>query len=161
NQVPLQGATVSVKGTNVQTSTDDSGVFTLSTPADTFTLAVSYIGFLTREFPVNTLLEGEIVIELEPAQDETLDEVVVVGYGTQRKRDITGAVSSVNAQAISEVPVTQASQALQGRAAGILVTNTSNKPGGGATVRIRGNRSFSAGNDPLYVIDGIPITGGL
>src|SRR5690606_11224524 len=100
NQVPLQGATVSVKGTNVQTSTDDSGVFTLSTPADTFTLAVSYIGFLTREFPVNTLLEGEIVIELEPAQDETLDEVVVVGYGTQRKRDITGAVSSVNAQAI-------------------------------------------------------------
>lgn len=162
NQVPLQGATVNVKGTNITTSTNDSGMFVISAPVDTFTLEVSYVGFLSREFPVNISLSGEIVIDLEPNQeDATLDEVVVVGYGTQRKRDVTGAVSSVNAQAIQEVPVTQPSQALQGRAAGVLVTNTSNKPGGGATVRIRGNRSFSAGNDPLYVIDGIPITGGL
>ncbi len=158
---PLYGATVGIKGTDAEASTDETGNFVVSSPSDTATLVVSFIGFLTQEYPVGTAQTGELVITLQPDDATELEEIVVVGYGTQRKRDITGAVSSVSAQAISEVPVTQASQALQGRAAGILVTNTSNKPGGGATVRIRGNRSFSAGNDPLYVVDGIPITGGL
>ncbi|MBK1442140.1 TonB-dependent receptor [Parapedobacter sp. ISTM3] len=160
-QQPLSGATVSVKGSETKASTDEWGNFAITLPADTATLVVSYIGFVTQEYPVWADRSGEIVVTMEAEAANELDEIVVVGYGTQRKRDITGAVSSVDAQAIAEVPVTQASQALQGRAAGVLVTNTSNKPGAGATVRIRGNRSFSAGNDPLYVIDGIPITGGL
>ncbi|SKB91663.1 TonB-linked outer membrane protein, SusC/RagA family [Parapedobacter luteus] len=160
-QQPLSGATVSVKGSETKASTDEWGNFAITLSADTATLVVSYIGFVTQEYPVWADRSGEIVVTMEAEAANELDEIVVVGYGTQRKRDITGAVSSVDAQAIAEVPVTQASQALQGRAAGVLVTNTSNKPGAGATVRIRGNRSFSAGNDPLYVIDGIPITGGL
>ncbi|MFC7526785.1 SusC/RagA family TonB-linked outer membrane protein [Parapedobacter sp. GCM10030251] len=161
SEQPLAGATVSVKGTDTRVSTDEQGNFAIAIPTDGATLVISFLGFVTQEYPVQSDPGEEIIVSMQPEEANELDEIVVVGYGSQRKRDITGAVSSVDAKSIQEVPVTQASQALQGRAAGVLVTNTSNKPGGGATVRIRGNRSFSAGNDPLYVIDGIPITGGL
>ncbi|MEJ7827252.1 MAG: TonB-dependent receptor plug domain-containing protein, partial [Segetibacter sp.] len=101
---------------------------------------------------------------IDVALDENvqkLDEVVVVGYGQQKKRDITGAISSVSSKALSEVPVNSPAQALQGRVAGLYAVTQGYRPGSDVTIRIRGNRSFSAGNDPLYVVDGIPLTGGL
>lgn len=161
NKKPLPGATVSIKGTAKKVSTNESGAFVIQSSSTSDVLVVSFIGYEPAEQLLREGQSEQIVITLKPDEDTALDEVVVVGYGSQRKQDVTGAVSSVSAQSIAEVPVTQPSQALQGRAAGVFVTNTNNKPGGAATVRIRGNRSFSAGNDPLYVIDGIPITGGL
>ncbi|WP_255501629.1 TonB-dependent receptor [Olivibacter sp. SDN3] len=162
NKQPLGGATVSIKGTTTSVSTNDDGIFAIESASDADVLVVSYIGYEPSEYPLaGKDLSTEVVITLKPDEETSLDEVVVVGYGTQRRQDVTGAVSSVSSREIAEVPVTQPSQALQGRAAGVFVTNTNNKPGGAATVRVRGNRSFSAGNDPLFVIDGIPITGGL
>jgi len=161
NQQPLSGATVAIKGTTTKVSTKEDGAFAIRSTKPSDVLVVSFIGYQASEHTISAGQSTELIITLQPDDDTALDEVVVVGYGSQRKQDVTGAVSSVSAKSIAEVPVAQASQALQGRAAGVLVTNTNNKPGGAATVRIRGNRSFSAGNDPLYVIDGIPITGGL
>src|SRR5690606_29549253 len=161
NKKPLPGATVAIKGSTKKVSTNENGAFVIQSSAASDVLVVSFIGYEPTEQMLREGQAEQIIITLKPDDDTALDEVVVVGYGSQRKQDVTGAVSSVSAQSIAEVPVTQPSQALQGRAAGVFVTNTNNKPGGAATVRIRGNRSFSAGNDPLYVIDGIPITGGL
>lgn len=157
----LSGATVAIKGTTKKVSSGADGTFIIQSGSPADVLVVSFIGYQASEHVLSASQPAQIIITLQPDEENALEEVVVVGYGSQRKQDVTGAVSSVSAKAIAEVPVAQASQALQGRAAGVFVTNTNNRPGGAATVRIRGNRSFSAGNDPLYVIDGIPITGGL
>lgn len=154
----LQGVTVTVKGTNTQAMTDNGGKFQLLLPADAESLVFTIVGFQRHEVPVTA--ESAINVVLKPAIAD-LEEVVVVGYGTVRKGDVTGAISSVSAAEIAEVPVANVSQALQGRAPGVLVTTASNHPGAEPTVRIRGNRSFSAGNTPLYVIDGMPMSGSL
>jgi TonB-linked SusC/RagA family outer membrane protein len=154
---PIIGASVSVKGQKSGTVTDVSGLYKLQAPKDAV-LTISFIGYLPQEIPVN----GRADIEVKLAEDQKkLDEVVVVGYGQQRKKDITGAISSINSKTIMEVPVTNAQQALQGRTPGIDVLNNSNKPGDEPRVRVRGTRSLSAGNDPLYVVDGIPFAGNL
>lgn len=155
---PLPGVSILVKGTETGTSTDGEGNYSLSNVPSDAILEVSFLGYLSREVPVDG--REKIDIRLKPASEE-LDQVVVVGYGTQEREDVTGAISSISSRSLREVPVTQASESLQGRAAGVYVTNSGNRPGNGATVRIRGNRSFAAGNDPLFVVDGIPITGGL
>ncbi|MCF6406545.1 TonB-dependent receptor [Chitinophaga filiformis] len=154
---PIIGASISVKGQKNGTVTDVTGSYKIQAPKDAV-LTFSFIGFLPQEIPVN----GRSDIEVKLAEDQKkLDEVVVVGYGQQKKKDVTGAISSINSKTIMEVPVTNAQQALQGRTPGIDVLNNSNKPGDEPQVRVRGTRSLSAGNDPLYVVDGIPFAGNL
>jgi len=155
---PVIGVTISVKGKSIGTQTNAEGHYSLNVPDPKGTLVFSFIGFLTKEEPIN----GRNAIDVNLEEDKKkLEEVVVVGYGQQKKKDITGSISSVSAKAIQEVPVTNVQQALQGRAPGIEVINNSSKPGDEPRVRVRGTRSLSAGNDPLYVVDGIPYAGGL
>ncbi|HVI48115.1 MAG TPA: TonB-dependent receptor [Chitinophaga sp.] len=156
---PLVGVTVSVKGRTVGTQTNANGHFELQLkePAGAV-LLFSFIGFTTKEEPLN----GRNIVSITLDEDQKkLDEIVVVGYGQQKKKDVTGAIASVSTQAIRDVPVTNAQQALQGRTPGVDVVSNSAKPGDEPTVRIRGSRSLSAGNDPLYVVDGIPYSGSL
>jgi len=154
---PLPGATVLVKGTTVGTTTDIDGQYSISSPT-TGVLVFSFIGYTAIEREVGN--QSEIDVRLEPNLSD-LDEVIVVGYGTAKKSQLTGAISSVGSKEIQELPITDARQALQGRAAGVDVTQAGSKPGSAPQVRIRGRRSFNASNEPLYVVDGIPTVGGL
>ncbi|HVU84289.1 MAG TPA: SusC/RagA family TonB-linked outer membrane protein, partial [Puia sp.] len=154
---PISGVSVTLKGSTTGTVTDAEGRFNINASPKQV-LVFSYVGYKTKEVTVRE--EKNLEIHLE-ASDNNLNSVVVIGYGTQRKSDVTGAISSISEKSLKEVPVTDPAQMLQGRAAGVEVLNTGNKPGDGVSVRVRGRRSFNAGNDPLYVIDGVPITGGL
>ena len=147
---PLPGATVLIKGTTKGTSTDFDGNFSIEADANS-TLSVSYIGYATKEVRVGNQTQINVALEA----DNKLDEVVVIGYGTQRKSDLTGSVSSVSAEDITAVPVSRVDQALQGRAAGVQVTQTSGAPGAGTSIRVRGGNSITGSNEPLWVIDGI------
>lgn len=153
---PLIGVNISVKSTTTGGITDVDGNFSFTVTADNPVLVVSYIGYKSREINAGT---GEnLRIVLQP--DELgLEEVVVVGYGTVKKRDLTGSVSSVGAETISEAPVASVTQAIQGRVPGVFITNTTTKPGENSTVVIRGKRSISGSSDPLYIVDGIPMIG--
>jgi TonB-dependent starch-binding outer membrane protein SusC len=154
---PVQKATITIKGSGSGTSSDDNGSFELTTPPNA-TLIISSVGFATREVAVS----GQTVLNLTLASNTSaLDEVVVVGYGTQKKRDVTGSVVSVSEKALREVPVSNLQQALQGRAAGLDIQTVGNNPGAGAQIRIRGIRSISGSNEPLFVVDGIPYDGTL
>ncbi|QNP52228.1 TonB-dependent receptor plug domain-containing protein [Hymenobacter qilianensis] len=151
----LPGVTVVVKGTTTGTSTNPDGSFTLTAPAGA-TLTISSIGYVTQEVPASA---SPISVAL--AEDVTqLADVVVVGYGTQKKSDVTGALSSVSEEKIKQVPVQNLTQALQGRAAGVDVAGGNFRPGETPAIRIRGNRSVRASNEPLYVVDGIPLAQG-
>ena len=150
---PLPGASVLIKGTTSGTQTDFDGNYTLDNVDDNATLVFSYIGFRTVEIPVN----GQSTIDVTLEEDASkLDEVVVTGYGTQTKKDLTGAVSVVDTEELLAIPATTFSQQLQGRAAGVSIINDA-RPGGEATVRIRGFGTLG-NNDPLYIIDGVPST---
>ncbi|CAL1516383.1 TonB-dependent receptor [Chitinophaga sp. MM2321] len=159
DQSPLPGVTVAIKGQSLGTQTDIKGHYKLTVKdAANTVLTFSFIGFTTREEPV----KGRSIISLTLEEDQKkLEEIVVVGYGQQKKKDVTGSISSVSSKAIQDVPVTNPQQALQGRAPGVEVINNSSKPGDEPQVRIRGSRSLNAGNDPLYVVDGIPYAGNL
>lgn len=150
---PLIGATVKVAGTSTGTVTDFDGNYQISAQQGQ-TLEVSYIGFLTKAVKVTG---GVMNITLDEDK-KTLDEVVVVGYGTMKRSDITGSVVSVTGEEIKKSVVTSVDQALQGRAAGVQVTQNSGSPGGGISVSIRGVNSLN-GNEPLYIIDGIAVGG--
>lgn len=152
---PIPGASVLLKGTTIGVAADIDGRYTISAPS-TGTLVFSFIGYSPQEIPVGN--QSTIDVTLLPDLSD-LEEVVVVGYGTVRKSQLTGAISSVGSREITELPITDARQALQGRAAGVDVTQAGSKPGAAPQVRIRGRRSFNAGNDPLYVVDNIPIVG--
>lgn len=154
---PLPGVTILVKGTTRGTTTDLDGKYTINSPSNG-TLVFSFIGYIPKEVAVGN--QSVIEVSLEPDLAD-LEEVVVVGYGTAKKSQLTGAISSVGSKEIQELPITDARQALQGRAAGVDVTQPGSKPGSAPQVRIRGRRSFNASNEPLYVIDGIPVVGGL
>ncbi|PXV58911.1 TonB-linked SusC/RagA family outer membrane protein [Dysgonomonas alginatilytica] len=147
------GATVVVKNnSSTGTVTDFDGNYTISVPGNA-TLVFSYLGMETAEVAVN----GQTKLDITLKDDSrALDEVVVVGYGTMRKKDLTTAVASVSSKEWADRPVISAQQALQGKAAGVQVIQPSGKPGAGLTVRVRGTTSLNAGNDPLYVVDGIP-----
>lgn len=155
---PLQGVSILVKGTSTGTTTDAGGNYNIKVPDAKSILVFSYAGFGTQEIAVGN--QTNLSVSLNEGEKK-LDEVVVIGYGQQRKRDVTGAISSVSSKALSEVPVNNPAQALQGRVAGLYAITNGYRPGSDVTIRIRGSRSFSAGNDPLFVVDGIPITGGL
>lgn len=152
----VPGATVAVKGTTTGVMTDAAGSFRLSVPANAI-LVVSVVGYVTQEVAIGTSTNYNIKLA---SNVSTLNEVVVVGYGTSRRKDLTGSVSSVTADQVAKVPVTALDQALQGRSSGVQVTNNDGAPGSGVTVLIRGVGSLG-NNDPLYVVDGYPITGGL
>lgn len=159
NQQPLSGATVSVKGSKTATTTDNAGNFTLSVPASAKTLVISYIGMGNQE--VSIPASGAIRVIMEPTANAKLDEVVVVGYGTQKKSVVTGAISSVRAADLEEQPVVRVEQSLQGRTSGLTIASQSGQPGSAATVRLRGFTSFGNGkNDPLWVIDGVIVDAG-
>lgn len=149
---PLPGVSIVVKGTTSGTTTDFNGDFSLST-SEGAVLQFSYIGFLAQEVTVGA--QTTINIVMQPDMEQ-LQEVVVVGYGTQEKRDITGAIASVDATKLRDLPVAGLDQALQGQVAGVNITQTSGAPGGGINVQVRGISSVNAGSQPLYVIDGIP-----
>ncbi len=147
----LIGAAVSVQGTSTGTVTDIDGNFSIDAPSDAV-LEVSYVGFKTKTMAVN----GQNNINLSLGQDsEILDEVVVIGYGTVQKSDITGSVSSVKAEELQAFPLLNAGQALQGRAAGVAVqTQNGGEPGAPVSIRVRGSSSLNASSDPLVVVDG-------
>jgi len=151
NNEPLIGVNILVKGEDVGTATDFDGKFSLEVEEDA-TLVFSYIGYNEKEVKVRDA-RGDIYLETDAKQ---LEEVVVVGYGTQKRSDLTGALSSVSAEEIKALPATGLDQALQGRAAGVQVTQNSGAPGGGVSIRIRGIGSTLSA-EPLYVIDGIPV----
>lgn len=148
---PLIGATVMVKGTTSGTVTDVNGNYTLAVPSDDAVLIVSYIGFLSQEIP----LKGQTDLNFSMAEDFVgLDEVIVVGYGTVKKSDITGSVSSVTAEDLTVYPTLDAIQALQGMASGVQVQSVNGAPGSGYNISIRGNTSINASSEPLIVVDG-------
>lgn len=150
----LVGASVIFKGTTVGTTTDVSGRYVLDVPDPNGTLVFSYIGYVTQEVLINN--RQEINVSLMP-DIQALQEVQIVGYGTQAKAEVTAAIASVTSEEIKDMPLVGLDQALQGRAAGVQVTNNSGAPGGGVSIRIRGTSSLGAGNEPLYVVDGVPI----
>jgi TonB-linked SusC/RagA family outer membrane protein len=155
----IPGASILIKGTTNGTTTDADGKFTLRVDDNAAILVISSIGYASQEISVGT--QSVINFVLTP-ELETLAEIVVIGYGTQQRKDVTGAISSVNSTLIEKVPVTRVDQALQGRAAGVQVINNDASPGGNMSVLIRGVGSLAAGgNDPLYVIDGYPTSGGI
>ncbi len=154
---PLPGVTIQIKNTFQGTSSDQHGNFSLTVPDLNVTLIFSFIGYLTQEIP----LQGRSSIDVMMVQDVmNLDEVVVVGYGTQLKKDLTGAVSTVSSKEIQKLPVVGVQQALQGQVAGVQVTENYGTPGAGVQVRIRGIGTIGD-SDPLYVIDGVSTKDGI
>lgn len=152
--LPMAGATISVKGSDISVTTNTSGSFSITVPSDQATLEVSHVGFAPQEIRVGG--QNSITFNMT-AVNKNLNEVVVVGYGTQRKKDLTGSVTSLKPEDMNRGVILNPQQLMQGRAAGVNVTANSGRPGGAANIRIRGGTSISAGNDPLYVVDGVPL----
>jgi len=153
---PLPGVNVKLKGSQATgTATDINGNYTLSIPDGTGTLVFSFVGYITQEVAVGG--RGVVNVNLVP-NAKALTEVVVIGYGTQKRANITGAVATLKNENLDERPVTRVDQALVGQLAGVTVKQTTGLPGKGFSVQVRGSGSISAGNEPLYVIDGFPLS---
>ncbi|GBU08286.1 SusC/RagA family TonB-linked outer membrane protein [Bacteroidales bacterium] len=151
---PVIGASIVVKGTSRGTVTDIDGNFNIDGSASDI-LSISYVGYTTTQIKAST----EKALKVTLKQDvQTFDEVVVIGYGSVRKKDVTTSVSIVSTKDLAERPITSAAQAIQGKAAGVTVVKPSGEPGAGLVVRIRGSSSINASNDPLYVVDGVPMS---
>lgn len=152
NGEPIIGVNIFVVGTTTGTVTDYDGNYSLTVPRGSV-LRFSYIGYKDREFTIT----DQNTLDVQMQEDtEMLDELVVIGYGAVKRRDVTTAVSTVSTQDLLERPVISAAQAIQGKAAGVQVVQPSGQPGAGMVVRVRGNTSITASNDPLYVVDGVP-----
>ena len=150
---PIPGASVTVRGTTIGTVTDIDGYFSIVVPSEESVLRFSFVGMIRRDIMVGTQRNIDVVLETDAVG---LDEVVVTGYGVQRRRDITGSVSSVRSQEIEGMPVTTIQEAIQGRAAGVQVVTSDGVPGGGVTMYIRGQATFST-NHPIWIIDGVEV----
>lgn len=148
----LSGVSVQVKGGNTGTTTDNGGNFSIAVPGVGSVLVFSYTGFQNKEVAVTS--ESAVTVQLQPGTN-TLDEVVVIGYGTQRKSDLTGAVGTIKASQLQERPSASLNEQMSGRIAGVQVNTNSGRPGGQTNIRIRGFSSISSSNNPLYVIDGV------
>lgn len=152
---PLPGVNITVQGSSNGTISDIEGRYTLQVSSDA-KLVFSFVGYNTQVVSVN----GKPVVNVTLEENtQALNEVIVVGYGTQRKEAVTGSVASMKGDALRDVPSGNISRALQGRVAGVELSQTSTKPGSGMQIRIRGTRSLKADNDPLVVLDGIPFAG--
>ncbi|NSL89314.1 SusC/RagA family TonB-linked outer membrane protein [Chitinophaga sp. Mgbs1] len=154
--VAIPGATVQIKGTKSGTTADADGNFKVSVPPGATALIISFIGQVAQE--VNITGKTHVEVKLA-AENTTLTDVVVVGYGTTRKKDVTGAISQVKAAEFNRGITTAPDQLIQGKVSGLMVLNNSGAPGASATVRIRGVSSVRSGNQPLYVVDGVPLDG--
>jgi TonB-dependent starch-binding outer membrane protein SusC len=154
NAKPLNGATVSIKGTLQNTLTNENGVFTISVPNSNSVLVISYIGFAPYEVTVGTNTRFDVT--LVPGGSD-LAQVVVVGYGTQNKKDVTGSVKSVKADAFNRGIITNPQQLLQGKVSGVTVTSSSGEPGAPIGITIRGPGGVRTGSTPLFVVDGLPL----
>ncbi|RAV28622.1 SusC/RagA family TonB-linked outer membrane protein [Sinomicrobium soli] len=152
---PLPGVNIVIQGTSEGTVTDFDGKYSLTVHTENPVLVFSYVGFKSQSVAAG----NKTVVDVGMEEDlSALDEVIVVGYGTQRRRDVTGAISSISTKDVEGVPVRSVDQVLQGRAAGVSFVQSSGMPGAGASIRIRGGNSINGSNEPLYVIDGVPIT---
>lgn len=149
---PLPNVTIQLKGTNIKTHSGRNGTFTIQAPAEGI-LVFSYVGYVSRELPARPGMTITMTPELNK-----LNDLVVVGYGSTRRKDLTGAVASVDMKEVSNVPFVSLDNALAGKAAGVQVVQGDGSPGGVAKIRIRGGASLLGGNDPLYIIDGVPVT---
>ncbi|MBK7222239.1 MAG: TonB-dependent receptor [Saprospiraceae bacterium] len=150
---PMIGVSVLIKGTDTGTVTDFDGKYELDVSSGT--LVFSFVGYTSQEI----VIDGKSVVDVALSEESTLlESVVVIGYGTQKKKDLTSAVVVVDEKSIKERPMVSAAEALQGKAAGVQVIQPSGKPGGDISVRVRGATSVLAGNEPLYVVDGVPTT---
>lgn len=155
---PIIGANIIVEGTTLGVTTDVNGAFSIELSNANAVLVVSYIGYNTERIS----LSGQSALEIRLVPDITkLEEVVVIGYGTQKKSDITGAISSISEADLQNVPAVNFLEQAQGKMAGVDIVRSSGTPGAGLQIRIRGNRSINASNEPLYVVDGIPTSLGL
>jgi TonB-dependent starch-binding outer membrane protein SusC len=155
---PVVGASVQPKGSKTGTSTAADGTYRLTVPSGINTLVVSSAEFVRQEIDISS---GKPVVDVSlTASAAGLSEVVVIGYGTARKKDLTGSVASVQAKDFNKGVYTSPDQLIQGKAAGVLVINNTGQPGGSTTVRIRGSSSIRSGNQPLFVLDGVPLSGG-
>ncbi len=151
NGVPLPGASVVVQGTTIGASADFDGLFSLEVPTDATIVEVSYIGYITAAVPI-TDQPMNVVLQEDANQ---LDEVIVVGYGTQKKSDVVGSVTSVDLEEATAIPTTNVAEMLRGRAAGVQINLSDARPGGSSNILIRGKVSLE-GNDPLIIVDGVP-----
>jgi TonB-linked SusC/RagA family outer membrane protein len=152
---PVSGATIQVKGTTTGVATKTDGSFEINAPSSNAVLVITSVGFTEQEIPVAG--KSEIAISLATSA-ASLQDVVVIGYGTRKRVEVTGATSSISGENLRSVQTTNLSSALQGRIAGVVATQSTFRPGGGSTIRVRGNRSLSASNEPLYVVDGFPVS---
>lgn len=151
---PIVGASVLVKGSSTGTSTDAAGAFKLNAPSSATTLVITYIGYTTQEVAIPS--SNSVTISLVP-QNQSLTDVVVVGYGTARKKDVTGAVAAVSSKDFNQGIVTNPVQQIQGKVAGLVITTPGGDPNQAPIIRLRGQTSLSGGQQPLVVVDGIPL----
>lgn len=154
NGESLIGANVLVQGTTIGTTTDIDGSFSLEVPAGANALVVSFTGFETKTYDISNTNRIEAILDFDAIG---LEDILVIGYSPSKRKDLTGSVSSVNMNDIADVPLPSLQTALQGNTPGVTVTKNSGTPGGGIDVRVRGSTSINASNQPLYVIDGIPL----
>ncbi len=148
---PLPGATIQVKGTSKGVATNEDGAYVITVPDDNAVLVISSMGYNKTEVPVSGRKELSVALQ---ASASNINELVVVGYGEQRKKNLSSSISSISSKAFQDAPVNRLDQVLQGRATGVQVTNSAGSPGGGVRIRIRGSNSINGSNDPLYVVDG-------
>ncbi|HEX8529109.1 MAG TPA: carboxypeptidase-like regulatory domain-containing protein, partial [Cytophagales bacterium] len=157
NGAALPGVNVLIKGTTTGTTTGSDGGYSLSVPDGNTVLVFSFIGYLSQEVPVG----NRTAVNVQLATDtKALSEVVVVGYGTQQKKDVTGAIASLETKSIKDQPVANVAEALTGRLPGVLAQQVSGLPGATPSIKVRGLGSISAGNSPLIVVDGQPLNNG-
>src|SRR6266542_3416430 len=152
----ITNVSVIAKGTHIGTQTDANGNFRLTVPLSVKTLTISYVGFSSQDIDVSRA--GNIEVTLV-ATSSTLSEVVVIGYGTAKKKDLTGAVGSVSEKDFNKGNFTSPDQLIQGKVSGVQIINNNGEPGGAMTVKIRGNSALSGTGQSLYVVDGVPLDG--
>ena len=157
--VPLQSVTVAVKGTTRAVTTDQDGLFSIDVENEQEVLVFTFVGHEPKEIRAGATKFLSVILDFTLAN--TMNDVVVIGYGTRRKADLTGSVSQVNSKQLQQVPVYNLQQALKGRSSGVQITQNSGTPGGRIEVRVRGNNSMIGDNSPLFVVDGFPVTGGI
>lgn len=151
---PMIGVNVLVKGTTNGSITDLDGMYSISGVKNSDVLVVTYIGFVTQEVKVGNLKTVDIVLKED---SKTLEEVVVIGYGSVKKKDLTGSVATVNSESLAAVPVASATEALTGKMAGVQITTTEGSPDADMKIRVRGGGSITGDNAPLFIVDGFPV----
>jgi iron complex outermembrane receptor protein len=151
---PLNGASIAVKGTKTTTTSDARGMFSITVPNENAVLVITYVGYASEEVPISGKTSVEISLKTSASD---LGQVVVVGYGTQNKRDVTGAVKSLKSDAFNRGIINSPEQLLQGKVAGVNVTSASGEPGGILNITVRGPGASRTGSTPLFVVDGLAL----